>query len=340
LELFTLGVGNYTEADILAVARSLTGWDLDAPPGSVKVNRPTAPDRLQFPSITRDGMVPRFLPGKHDDQPTTVLGKTGRFNVQQVLDIIVAQPACGRHIAGRLIDYFGAADPTGALRERMAKAFVDSRYEIRPMLQVLFTSPEFYAPAARTSRIKSPVRLLVGACRDLNLDVTATPSLAQLTVPLGQELFNPPTVKGWPSGEAWISASTLTLRYRLGEVLLRGKEWTGMEPLGRPRLLPLSRDKAEAAATTARLLQLDAERRQQRNADGLKVSFDPGKLFPQGAPDDPAQLVDVLLEKMILTPVRAATRNALIDAARDTPSSERPGLVARLILASPEYQVY
>ena len=62
LELFSLGVGNYTEKDILEVARAFTGWDLDAPPGSVKVDRPTAPDRLQFPSITRDGMVPRFRP--------------------------------------------------------------------------------------------------------------------------------------------------------------------------------------------------------------------------------------------------------------------------------------
>ena len=152
LELFSLGVGNYTEKDILEVARAFTGWDLDAPPGSVKVDRPTAPDRVQFPSITRDGMVPRFQAKLHDDGTITVLGRTEKtFGVKEVLDIIVEQPACGRHVAGRMIEYFGVADPEGQLRERMAKAFKDSRYEIRPMLRILFTSPEFYAEASRAA---------------------------------------------------------------------------------------------------------------------------------------------------------------------------------------------
>ena len=108
----------------------------------------------------------------------TVLGRTEKtFGVKEVLDIIVEQPACGRHMAGRMIEYFGVADPDGQLRERMAKAFKDSRYEIRPMMRILLMSPEFYAEASRGNRIKSPVRLLVGACRDLKLEGVATPSL-------------------------------------------------------------------------------------------------------------------------------------------------------------------
>jgi uncharacterized protein (DUF1800 family) len=339
LELFTLGVGHYTEKDIKAMARALTGWVLDAPPGSVKVNRPTAPDRLQFASITRDGMVPTFLKEQHDDGEKTILGKTGRFGGKDVLDIIVQQPACGRHLAGRLIDYFGASDPEGRLRERMAEAFVASKYEIRPMLRVLFTSPEFYAPASRGNHIKSPVRLLVGACRDLRLDVTATPSLAQLTVPLGQELFNPPTVKGWPSGTTWISASTLPLRYRLGEVLIEGKEPPRVEPLGRLRLMALSRDPVQAAATIHRLQAIDRERRQQESSAGLKVRFDGRHLVSAEAEDNPEAVTDAVLERLVVTRVRATTRAAVLEACKAVPAAQRPAVAARLILASPEYQV-
>ena len=109
-------MGNYTEKDVRGVARALTGWILDAPDGTVKVKRPTNPESLMFPSITRDGMVPRFLPERHDDGEKTILGKTGRFGLKDVLDLIVAHPACGRHLAGKMIDCFGVSDPDGKLR--------------------------------------------------------------------------------------------------------------------------------------------------------------------------------------------------------------------------------
>ena len=339
MELFTLGVGNYTEKDVQEVARALTGWTLDAPPGSVKVERPTAPENLQFASITRDGMVPTFVADQHDDSEKTVLGQTGRFGVKEVLDRIVHQPACGRHLAGRLIDYFGADDSEGKLRERMAGAFHENKYEIRPMLKVLFTSPEFYAPQARGAKVKGPVRLLVGACRDLRLEGTATPSLAELTAPLGQELFNPPTVKGWPSGTAWISASTLPLRYRLGEALVEGKGPELPEPLGRLRLMAVSRDPAQGQATIKRLQAIDRERKQEQAQAGLKVCFSPSQLFPKGPPEDPQELADALLKRLVVTKVRPATHDALVAACRSIPPAERPALAARLILASPEYEM-
>lgn len=339
LELFTLGVGHHTEKDILESARALSGWVLDAPSGTVKVDRPTAPDRLQFPSITRDGMVPRFVAGRHDDGDKTVLGRTGNLGLKDVLDTIVAQPACGRFIASKLIVYFGASDSDGQLRERMARIFRDSGSEIRPMLKELFTAPEFYAPAVRGDHVKSPVRLLVGACRDLELVGPVTPALAQLTVPLGQELFNPPTVKGWPDGTAWIGASTLALRGRLGEALIDGQPLTGTEPLGRPRLQPLARDKALADATIKRLLQIDDERKEMTGHEGLKVRFEPAKLLPAGTADDPARLADWMLERMVVAPVRSATRNAIVEACREVAPDQRAALAAKLILASPEYQV-
>jgi Protein of unknown function (DUF1800) len=221
----------------------------------------------------------------------------------------------------------------------MAAAFVDSHYEIRPMLKVLLTSPEFYDPAIRGAKIKGPVRLLVGACRDLRLTGTATPSLAQLSTACGEELFNPPSVKGWPGGMSWISASTLPLRYRLGEALVNGQTPEETPPLGRQRVIAVSHDPAQAAATIMRLLQYDRERREQKAEGGLKVHFSASQLFPQGAPEAPDQVADALLKPLIVTKVRAATREAIVKACQSVPAGERVAVAARLILASPEYQM-
>lgn len=337
LELFALGVGNYTEKDVLETARAFTGWTLDQPDGTVRVKRESDPTRAR--SVLRDGLVPKFVPARHDAGDKTILGKTGKFGVKEVLDLLVSHPACARHVAGRLIAYYGAHDPDGKLKERMARAFTEGKYEIRPMLEVLFTAPEFYAPEARGAQIKSPVRLLVGALRELKHDGPITPAVAQLTVPLGQELFNPPTVKGWPGGTAWVSASTLALRYRLGEPLVEGKLSEGTDPLGRQRGTVLSRDPAQAAATTMRLLQIDAERRLAQTGEGIKLKFDAAKVAPGTLADDPEKLTDFLLEKMVVTKVRPVTRAGLVTALKDASTGERVALAVKLILASPEYQM-
>lgn len=337
LELFALGVGNYTEKDIREVARALTGWTLDAPPGTVKPDRPTSSETAK--SLRRDGLVPTFVPARHDAGEKTVFGKTGRYGAKEVLNLVVSHPACGPHLAGRLIDHFGAHDPNGALKARMAKAFADGKYELRPMLKVLFTSPEFYAAEARGNRVKSPIRLLVGACRDFDLQGEITPSLAQAIVPLGQELFNPPTVKGWPSGNEWITATTLALRYRLGEVVLDGKPLTGTQPLGRVRGTLIPRDPAEAEKTIARLLALDAEKADSTGKDGIKVRFEPERVVPKGLADDPEKLVDHLSARVLAVKPRAATRESIAEACKAVPAADRAKLAARLILASPEYQV-
>ncbi|MFO0824794.1 MAG: DUF1800 domain-containing protein [Gemmataceae bacterium] len=337
LELFALGVGNYTETDIREVARSLTGWTLDAPPGTVKPDRPTSPETAK--SLRRDGLVPTFVPARHDAGEKTVFGKTGRYGVKEVLDLVVAHPACGPHLAGRLIDYFGAHDPNGALKARMAKAFADGKYELRPILKVLFTSPEFYAAEARGNRVKGPIRLLVGACRDFDLRGEITPSLAQAVVPLGQELFNPPTVKGWPGGNEWITATTLALRYRLGEVVLDGKPLTGTQPLGRERGTLIPRDPVEAEKTVARLLALDAEKADSTGKDGIKVRFESERIVPKGLEDGPEKLVDHLLARVLVVKPRAATRESIVAACKAVPAADRAKPAARLILASPEYQV-
>ena len=156
---------------------------------------------------------------------------------------------------------------------------------------------------------------------------------------MGQELLNPPTVQGWVGGRNWISASTLAMRTRLGDVLIAGEQPAEAEPLGRLRLLALSRIPAKGQATLATLLAIDRERKEKTHEDAIDVKFDARRLYPQGVPDDPAVLVDSMLARLVVTPVRTETRSALLDACRAVSPDDRPPLVARLILAAPEYQL-
>jgi uncharacterized protein (DUF1800 family) len=337
LELFSLGVEKYSEGDIREVARSLTGWTLDAPAGSVKPDRPTNPETAK--SLARDGLIPTFVADQHDDGTKTVFGHSGRFGVQEVLDLIVEHPACGPHVAACLLRYFGVEDPAGELKQRMATAFRESHFEIRPMLHVLLTSPEFYSGSLRGNRVKSPVRLLVGACRDLKLDGEFTPSIAQATVPLGQELFNPPTVKGWPTNTDWITSTTLALRYRLPEVLLDGKNLSSVRPLGRIRGTLIPRDAAEGQKLITRLLALDEEKRDATTQPAVPLKFAAETFVEVPVTADAEKLTDELLKRLLVVPARTVTRDAIISEIRGLPPKDRTLAAVRLILATPEYQM-
>jgi uncharacterized protein (DUF1800 family) len=335
LELFTVGIGNYTENDIKEVARALTGWTLDAAPGTAK--RPLVKDAPR--AFCRDGLVPTFVKEKHDAGEKTVLGKTGRFGVPDVLDLVAAHPATARFVSGKLVTYFGVADPKNALRDRMAAEFTATAGNIAAVLKVLLAAPEFFAEESRGTLIKAPVHLLVGTCRLLGLDVTATPSLAQVTAAMGQELFNPPNVKGWPGGRDWISSGTLAVRYHLPEALFDGKEPAGFEPIGRERFFPLPADPEERRKLLKTLDGLDKQREAERKKDGFKVTFDPAKAAGGPVPDAADRLVDALLARLLVVPPRADTRAALTDAVGRAAPAERVKLACRLILATPEYQL-
>lgn len=335
LELFTVGIGNYGEKDIKEVARALTGWTLDAPEGAKK--RPTVADAGR--SFCRDGLVPTFVKEKHDAGEKTILGKTGKFGAKEVLDIVAAHPATAKFVCGKMVAYFGVSDPKNELRARMTASFTKSDGDIAQVVSILLTAPEFYAAESRGTLIKSPVHLLVGTCRVLNLDVTATPSLAQLTAAMGQELFNPPNVKGWPGGRDWISAGTLAVRYHLPEALFDGKEPDGFEPIATDRNFALPADDKARRELIARIQDFDKKRRAERKKDGFKVAFDPAKALDGAVPDKAEPLVDTLMARMVVVPPRAETRTALVEAVAVAPADERVALACRLILTTPEYQL-
>ncbi len=127
-ELFTLGHGHYTETDIKETARALSGWTLDAPPGTVIAGQTTPGTNRRF---TRDGLVPRFRAEHHDSGRKTIFGKSGDFQLEDIVEMAVSHPACGAFLAGKLLAYFGCVDPDGRVQRQMAEAFASSaRYII------------------------------------------------------------------------------------------------------------------------------------------------------------------------------------------------------------------
>jgi uncharacterized protein (DUF1800 family) len=198
MELFTLGESSqgggavrYTEADIREAARAFTGWSVE-------------PGTLDF----------RLRPAFHDNGIKTVLGQSGNFDGDAVLDILLRQDATARFIVGKLWKEFVSPEPDGQEVVRIARLFKDSGYDTGVALRELFLSDAFWARDNRASLIKSPVDLIVGVVRQLGVPVADALPLALKTAQLGQNLLVPPNVKGWPGQEDWINAGTLVERRR------------------------------------------------------------------------------------------------------------------------------
>jgi len=205
MELFTMGIGHYTEPDIRESARAWTGWTLR--------DYRTFEDRRNF----------AFKPPLHDDGPKTFLGQTGNLDGTDVMRIILANPATPRWIAAKLAKFFVSPTPDSDLVDAMAQKLVASGYEIAPVLRALFRSRAFYRPEVVHAQIKSPVEFVVGAVRHLGIADPDWLRLGFLAGAAGQRLFYPPTVKGWDGGKAWINAATVFGRANLAGALLSGK---------------------------------------------------------------------------------------------------------------------
>lgn len=188
MELFTMGVGNYSERDIREAARAFTGWNFE-------------------------GVAFHIDAAKHDDGNKEVLGQSGNYDGVQVIDIILDQPATPKFLAAKLYRYFVREDLDPALKAELGKRLKDGNYEIAPFLETLFLSRDFYAPESVATRIKSPVELVVSTYRKLGLtDVPGVPDFNETTTALGQRLMHPPTVAGWAQGRSWITPGLLLER--------------------------------------------------------------------------------------------------------------------------------
>ena len=188
LEMFTMGVGRYSERDIRESARAFTGWNARGTRFVVDAER-------------------------YDDGLKTVFGQEGRFDGVQVIDLILAQPATADYIAGRIYRFFVREDISPQTQRRLGAVLRENHYELAPLLETIFLSRDFYSAASVGTRIKSPVELLVSTYRKLGLrDVPGLPDFNEVTRALGQHLLHPPTVAGWAYGRTWITPGLLIER--------------------------------------------------------------------------------------------------------------------------------
>ena len=201
MELFTLGEGNYEERDIKDVARAFTGWGINLDTGEFLFRRPA-----------------------HDDGVKTVLGRTANLDGDAVLEILLEQPQAAEFLAGKLWREFVSPHPDPTQVKRIARVFRDSSYDIRAAVRAILVSDAFYALQYRATLIKSPVDLVVGTLRQFKFKTGEAMPFVFTANRLGQALFAPPNVKGWPGGEAWINASRLLARKAFLERIFRVEE--------------------------------------------------------------------------------------------------------------------
>lgn len=217
MELFSLGIGNYTERDIKEGARALTGFTF-------------RDDEFFFDSRN------------HDNGEKTILGRRGTHDGDGFVRAILDTRACGAYVARRVYGFLVADLPplervpdkdldasVRSVLDGMASTLVSAKYELKPMLRRLLLSEHFYDPAHAGEQIKSPVVLVVGAIRSLNTPVRDLGILNDALDLMGQSIFFPPSVKGWEGGRSWINTSTIYVRQNILTYLLTGKKPVGYD---------------------------------------------------------------------------------------------------------------
>ncbi|OXM86706.1 DUF1800 domain-containing protein [Paenibacillus rigui] len=191
MELFTLGIGHYTEQDIKEAARAFTGWNYDK---------------------KQDGL--KFNPKQHDAGSKTILGETGNFDATSVIDVLFKQDALPRFMAQKLLRFFAVNEPSEAWVGQVASDFAQSA-SVGEVLAKLFNSDAFYAPEVQGSLIKTPVEYVAGMLKAFQIPLSK--GFAQASRKMGQELYLPPDVAGWRGGTTWLMTASLLARYQFAE---------------------------------------------------------------------------------------------------------------------------
>jgi len=199
MELFTLGVGNYTETDIHEVSRCFTGW-----------------------TIRNDAYL--FQAGSHDNGSKSFLGvnlppNLGETDGIRVCETLAAHPACATYLARKLFEFFVYPDPSAATVQKFADVYTSSGYNVREVMRAILRSDEFYSEKAMYALIKSPTEFVIGALKSLSAKIDFRRVGADMTVQ-GQTLLVPPDVSGWDQGLGWINTTTLLQRANFGNALV------------------------------------------------------------------------------------------------------------------------
>ncbi|RXM53695.1 MULTISPECIES: DUF1800 family protein [unclassified Chryseobacterium] len=201
MELFTMGRGNYTEKDVREGARAFTGWSYDKE-GNFKERK-----------------------NQHDEGTKTFLGKTGNFDGNDALNIILEQKATAKFLTAKIYKFFVNEIVDQNIVNTLSTSFYNSGYDIKKLMTDIFSSSWFYDQKNIGNRIKSPIELMAGMMRMLPMQIQNPENLIVYQKLLGQMLLYPPNVAGWPNGRAWIDSSTLMLRLQVPQI------WSGLRPL-------------------------------------------------------------------------------------------------------------
>lgn len=353
LELFTMGVGNYTERDIREASRAFTGW-------------------------TNDVTSFRFDSELHDDGPKSFLGREGRFGGEEIIDIILDQPATAEFIASKIYRFFVRNEISVPMRKALGALLAESGYEIKPLLETIFLSRDFYSSLSVGTQIKSPVQLVVSTYRKLGVSRMPTvPDFNQLTGRLGQSLLYPPNVAGWEGGRTWITPASLLDRGNLSRSVLFPPT---LADFGHPdRRLPtiyrrveerlaqgMNITNATRSGDSGSSMLADADEDYNTRYGGYRgyvMAFERVELVPRhavgvslsalveraGATASKAA-VDHLLARFLRVDLGETDRSELVDFLRDRIGSDELGgrsarveealrSVLYVILSSPEYQL-
>ena len=358
MELFTMGVGNYSEKDIREGARAFTGWNYVD---------------LQF-VVNKD---------QHDDGQKTFLGKTGNFDGVNVIDIILQQPVTSRFIAGKIYRYFVRQDLSPELQDKLGAVLRNANYEIAPLLETIFLSRDFYSSASIGTQIKSPVQLAVSTYRKLGLkDAPGVPDFNIATGTLGQRLFSPPTVAGWAEGRSWITPGLLLERGNFArDVLFPDINFIAPDRANPSSDIRIVADKIRAGLdiSTATMPErgsegglaesnMAADRDEDFNTRygsfrGWQMAIERVKPIPRHAASvnltrmvidsgakNTTEAVDYLIRRFMRVPPAAEKRQAMIDLlnkelgttdvmAAKTYMEDPLRLLLHLIMSEPEYQL-
>jgi uncharacterized protein (DUF1800 family) len=326
MELFSLGVGNYTEKDVQEAARAFTGWHTN-----------------------ESGDAYEFNARQHDDGPKTLLGKTGNWNGDDVVRILCDQPQAARFLVRKLYRYFVSEthDPPAALLEPLAESFRKSDYDIAALLKTMLRSRHFFSEYAYRQRVKSPAEFVLGAARavahptDEQDSVRLPPGpLVGRMAAMGQELFAPPNVKGWPHGKAWLNTATVLARNNFARRVAFGQvaEEVYDEALG-PDFAPFLGKERPG-------LNVGDALRQQEGGDLPEPQpvYDPADLVRQANLSEPAKVVDFLLDLFLQGDVPPPARAKLVafvgeGKPKDKALDRRVREAAHTIMCMPEYQL-
>jgi uncharacterized protein (DUF1800 family) len=305
MELFTVGIGNYTEEDIRAAARAFTGYRIDF-------------TTQQF----------RLAPMQQDLGTKTFMGHTGPLNGDDIIDILIQKPACAQFIGKKLWRFFVEDEPSREIVDLIASRIRAHDFEMRPVLREIFSSAQFYSDRVMQTQIKSPVQYIVQTSKLLDTQLPS-PVVAQNAMrQMGQILFAPPNVKGWDGGKAWITTSTLLFRYNFANYLING------DAILQPGIAARTKPSDPGFRPRAQRQQLA----EQIKRDPIDIS----KLAPKELREKPRELVDLLIARLFQNRPRekdADTFVQFLESRKPDTSDQTMRELVHLMMSTPQFQL-